>query len=56
MNWLPTKGSRTTRCHGSFQIVEGEFSCYGGAFEAVSAKIRSTWKNFWKLNDVLVGK
>ena len=31
-------------------------SCYGGASEAVSARIGSTWKKFRQLNGVLVGK
>ena len=31
-------------------------SCYGGASEAVSARIGSAWKKFRELNGVLVGK
>ena len=31
-------------------------SCYGGASEAVSAKIGSAWKKFRELSGVLVGK
>ena len=31
-------------------------SCYGGAFEAVSARIGSAWKKFRELSGVLVGK
>ena len=31
-------------------------SCYGGASEAVSARIGSVWKKFGKLSGVLVGK
>ena len=30
--------------------------CFGGAFEAVSARIGSAWKKFRELNGVLVGK
>ena len=31
-------------------------SCYGGAFEAVSARIGIVWKKFMELSGVLVGK
>ena len=31
-------------------------SCYGGASEAVSARIGSAWKKFVELSGVLVGK
>ena len=31
-------------------------SCYGGASEAVSARIGSAWKKFRELSGVLVGK
>ena len=31
-------------------------SCYGGASEAVSARIGSAWKTFRELSGVLVGK
>ena len=31
-------------------------SCYGGASEAMSGRIVSTWKKFRELSDVLVGK
>ena len=31
-------------------------SCYGGASEAVIARIDSAWKKFRELNGVLVGK
>ena len=31
-------------------------SCYGGACEAVSARISSAWKKFRELSGVLAGK
>ena len=32
------------------------FSCYGGASEALSAKMGNEWKKFRELSNVLVGK
>ena len=39
-----------------FCYLSDMISCYGGALEAVSARIGSAWKKFRKLNGVLVGK
>ena len=38
-----------------FYLVD-MISCYGGASEAVSAKIGSAWKKFRELSSMLVGK
>ena len=39
-----------------FCYVGDMISCYGGASEAVSARIGSLWKNLMELSGVLVGK
>ena len=39
-----------------FCYVGDMISCYGGASEAVSARIGSAWKNLMELSGVLVGK
>ena len=39
-----------------FCYMGDKISCYGGTFEAVSARIGSAWKTFQELNDVLIGK
>ena len=40
----------------TFCYLGNMISCYGGASEAVSAKIGSAWKKFKELSGVLVGK
>ena len=39
-----------------FCYLGGMISCYGGAFEVVSARIGSAWKKFRELNGELVRK
>ena len=41
---------------GKFCYLGDMISCYGGASEAVSARIGSAWKMFRELSGVLVGK
>ena len=41
---------------GKFRYLVNMISCYGGASEAVSARISSAWKRFRELSSMLVGK